>query len=597
MNSNSSETQTESVANEKSRTRSTSRRALSLPENISVKNLAELIDEDPVDVIKQLMRNGIMAGMNQVIDHQVAKLITNAYGIPARYVGDSKSSSKKLGTTVTANKDFPIRAPVVTILGHVDHGKTSLLDKIRETNVADKEHGGITQHIGAYQADYNDGKITFLDTPGHAAFTAIRSRGVRLTDIAVLVVAADDGLMPQTIEAINHAKAAEVPLIVAMNKIDVPGADTDKIKRQLSEEELLVEDWGGDIIAVPVSAKTGEGIDDLLENINLLAEILELHANPDSTASGVVVEAKLDKQKGPTATILVQEGTLKVGDYIFAGHSWGRVRALTNHLSESLTEAAPGTPVEILGMSSTPEAGAVLKVVGSEREARAQVNEASNLNSASKTLTLNEVVQKIDSGELRTLNLVLKADVQGSVEAVHQSIEAIESDNVQIQVIHTGSGAVNESDILLASASDAIIVAFALPEDPSVSRIAERSRVEVRHYNIIYQLLEDMQKAVDGMIDGGINDIYIGKAEIREIFPGKKNTAIGGCRVIDGKILKNAMVRVIRQEEIIGDYAVLSLRHFRDEVNEMATGTECGIQLDSFNDYVEGDILEIHREQ
>ena len=597
MNSNSSETQTESVANEKSPTRSTSRRALSLPENISVKNLAELIDEDPVDVIKQLMRNGIMAGMNQVIDHQVAKLITNAYGIPARYIGDSKSSSQKLGTTVTANKDFPIRAPVVTILGHVDHGKTSLLDKIRETNVADKEHGGITQHIGAYQADYNDGKITFLDTPGHAAFTAIRSRGVRLTDIAVLVVAADDGLMPQTIEAINHAKAAEVPLIVAMNKIDVPGADTDKIKRQLSEEELLVEDWGGDIIAVPVSAKTGEGIDDLLENINLLAEILELHANPDSTASGVVVEAKLDKQKGPTATILVQEGTLKVGDYILAGHSWGRVRALTNHLSESVTEAAPGTPVEILGMNSTPEAGAVLKVVGSEREARAQVNEASNLNSTSKTLTLNEVVQKIDSGELRTLNLVLKADVQGSVEAVHQSIEAIESDNVQIQVIHTGSGAVNESDILLASASDAIIVAFALPEDPSVSRIAERSRVEVRHYNIIYQLLEDMQKAVDGMIDGGINDIYIGKAEIREIFPGKKNTAIGGCRVIDGKILKNAMVRVIRQEEIIGDYAVLSLRHFRDEVNEMATGTECGIQLDSFNDYVEGDILEIHREQ
>ena len=510
MNSNSSETQTESEANEKSPTRSTSRRALSLPENISVKNLAELIDEDPVDVIKQLMRNGIMAGMNQVIDHQVAKLITNAYGIPARYVGDSKSSSQKLGTTVTANKDFPIRAPVVTILGHVDHGKTSLLDKIRETNVADKEHGGITQHIGAYQADYNDGKITFLDTPGHAAFTAIRSRGVRLTDIAVLVVAADDGLMPQTIEAINHAKAAEVPLIVAMNKMDVPGADTDKIKRQLSEEELLVEDWGGDIIAVPVSAKTGEGIDDLLENINLLAEILELHANPDSTASGVVVEAKLDKQKGPTATILVQEGTLKVGDYILAGHSWGRVRALTNHLSESVTEAAPGTPVEILGMSSTPEAGAVLKVVGSEREARAQVNEASNLNSASKTLTLNEVVQKIDSGELRTLNLVLKADVQGSVEAVHQSIEAIESDNVQIQVIHTGSGAVNESDILLASASDAIIVAFALPEDPSVSRIAERSRVEVRHYNIIYQLLEDMQKAVDGMIDGGINDIYIG---------------------------------------------------------------------------------------
>ncbi|MFL2644353.1 MAG: translation initiation factor IF-2 [Dehalococcoidia bacterium] len=597
MNSNSSETQTESVENVKSPARSTTRRALALPENISVKNLAELIDEDPVDVIKQLMRNGIMAGMNQVVDHQVAKLITNAYGIPARYIETAKPSSKKLGATGKSNKDLPARPPVVTILGHVDHGKTSLLDKIRETNVADKEHGGITQHIGAYQADYNNGKITFLDTPGHAAFTAIRSRGVRLTDIAVLVVAADDGLMPQTIEAINHAKAADVPLIVAMNKIDVPGADLDKIKRQLSEQELLVEDWGGDIISVPVSAKTGEGIDDLLESITLLAEILELHADHSSPASGVVIEAKLDKQKGPIATVLIQEGTLNLGDYILAGNSWGRVRALTNHLSESATQAVPGTPVEILGLSSTPEAGAIITVVDSERDARSQINETTNLNSASKTLTLNEVVQKIDSGELRTLNLVLKADVQGSVEAVHQSIESIESDNVQIQVIHTGSGAVNESDILLASASDAIIVAFSLAEDPNVGRIAERSGVEVRHYNIIYQLLEDMQKAVEGMVDGGITDLYIGKAEIREIFPGKKNTAIGGCRIIDGKALKNSMARLVRQEEVIGDYSILSLRHFRDEVNEMATGTECGIQLESFNDFVEGDILEFHREQ
>tara|TARA_A100001037_G_C15153961_1_gene642164 strand:- start:16371 stop:18164 length:1794 start_codon:yes stop_codon:yes gene_type:complete len=597
MTSNSSEARSESVDNSKPTGKTSSRRALSLPENISVKNLAELIDEDPVDVIKQLMRNGIMAGMNQVIDHQVAKLITNAYGIPARYSGDSKTTTQKLGASQSADKDLPVRPPVVTILGHVDHGKTSLLDKIRETNVVDKEHGGITQHIGAYQADYNDGKITFLDTPGHAAFTAIRSRGVRLTDIAILVVAADDGLMPQTLEAINHAKAAEVPILVAMNKIDVQGADLDKIKRQLSEQELLVEDWGGDVIAVPVSAKTGEGINDLLENIILLSEILELRADPNDNPSGVVIEARLDKQKGPTATILVQQGTLKVGDYIFAGHSWGRVRALTNHLSESVTEALPGTPVEVLGMNATPDAGAILNVVASERDARSKVSEATNSNSASKTLTLNEVVQKIDSGELVTLNLVVKADVQGSVEAVSQAIEALESDNVQIQIIHTGSGSVNESDILLASASDAIIVAFALQEDPSVGRIAERSGVEVRHYNIIYQLLEDMQNAVDGMMDTEINDIYIGKAEVREIFPGKKNTAIGGCRVIDGKVLKNAMARIIRSEEIIGDYPVLSIRHFRDEVNEMATGTECGIQLDDFNDYVEGDILEIHRVQ
>lgn len=597
MTSNSPETQSDPAGNDKTPTRAKARRSLALPENISVKNLAELIDEDPIDVIKQLMRNGIMAGMNQVVDHQVAKLITNAYGIPARYTGASGSSSEKLGTSAASSKEFPIRPPVVTILGHVDHGKTSLLDKIRETNVADKEHGGITQHIGAYQADYNNGKITFLDTPGHAAFTAIRSRGVRLTDIAVLVVAADDGLMPQTIEAINHAKAAEVPLIVAMNKIDVPGADLDKIKRQLSEEELLVEDWGGEIIAVPVSAKTGEGIDDLLENITLMSEILELHADPANEATGVVIEAKLDKQKGPIATVLIQEGTLKVGDYVLAGQSWGRVRALTNHLSESIKEALPGTPVEILGMNSTPDAGAILQVVESEKEARSHVQRESNSSSASKTLTLNEVVQKIDSGELQTLNLVLKADVQGSVEAVAQSIESIESDNVQIQVIHTASGAVNESDILLASASEAIIVAFGLPEDSNASKIAERSGVEVRYYNIIYQLLEDMQKAVDGMVESGITDIYIGKAEVREVFPGKKNTAIGGCRVLDGKVLKNAMARIIRSEEVIGDYPVLSLRHFRDEVNEMATGTECGIVLDSFNEYMEGDIIEIHREQ
>ncbi|HCG90623.1 MAG TPA: translation initiation factor IF-2 [Dehalococcoidia bacterium] len=573
-------------------------RTLILPETISVKNLADLIDEDPIDVIKQLMRNGIMAGMNQVVDHQVARLITNVYGISARYV-EPKTSELKITSATSSNTELPVRPPVVTILGHVDHGKTSLLDKIRESHIADKELGGITQHIGAYQVSYESKTITFLDTPGHAAFTSIRSRGVRLTDIAVLVVAADDGIMPQTIEAINHAKAADVPLIVAMNKIDTPGADTDKIKRQLSEEELLVEEWGGEVIAVPVSAMTGEGIENLLENILLVSEILELRANPDSLATGVVIEAKLDKQKGPTATVLIQEGSLKIGDYIFAGNVWGRVKALSNHLNESMTSATPGTPVEILGFNGVPEAGVLMKVASSEKEVKALITKSNdNHNSlASKTLTLNEVAKKIDSGELKTLNLVLKADVQGSLEAVSQSIQSLESEQVQIQVIHSASGAINESDILLAGASDAVILGFSLPEDPNMLKIAERAGIEIRYYNIIYQLLEDMQKAVDGMIELEVEEIYLGKVEIREIFPGKKNTAIAGCRVIDGKIVKNAMARILRAEQVIDDCPIISLRHFRDEVNEITTGMECGIQLGNFNDYAEGDILEIHRQK
>ncbi len=587
-------------------------RTLVLPQTLSVKHLSELINQSPVDVIKQLMRNGIMVSMNQVIDHEVASLVTAAYGIRTRVaeavaekgaLNSSGFTSSENGPGSSAEDDANLapRPPVVTILGHVDHGKTSLLDSIRNAHVADREIGGITQHIGAYQVNYQDQKITFLDTPGHEAFTSIRSRGARVTDIAVLVVAADDGIMPQTEEAINHARAADVPIVIAINKMDLPGADPERVKRQLSQHNLLVEDWGGDVISVPVSARTGDGIDDLLENLLVVAEIAELKANPARPARGVVIEARLDRKRGPTATVLVQSGTLNVGDYVVAGTAWGRVKAIANDRGRAVKEVVPGGPAELLGFGSLPEAGDLMAVLPNERIARSIVHDRERLKSTQQSqvraLTLEEVVKQIDAGDIKELNLVLKADVQGSVEAVRQSLERLTDAEARVRILHAGSGNVTESDVLLASASDAIIVGFSVGDEMGVERVAERMGVEIRHYEIIYQLIDDVEQALHGMLEPTFTDLILGQAEVREIFSSRRNVKIAGCRVIEGRISRGAAIRVLRESQVLGETSINSLRHFRNEVNEITNGMDCGILLTDFNDFEIGDILQAHRQE
>ena len=578
-------------------------RALVLPETMTVQYLAEVLNQNPIDVIKQLMRNGIMASMNQVIDYQVATLVSTALGIRtsmAEAPTAAKGPAAKGAATEDA-ADLVVRPPVITVLGHVDHGKTSLLDSIKNSKVADREVGGITQHIGAYQVESNGHPITFLDTPGHAAFTAIRARGARVTDIAVLVVAADDGIMPQTLEAINHAKAAEVPIVVAINKMDLPGADPERVKRQLSEQELLVEDWGGDVISVDVSAKTGDGIDNLLENLLLVAEIGELKANPNKPAQGVVIEAKLDRKRGPSTTVLVQEGTLNIGDFIVAGGAYGRVKAMSDDQGKPIRSVLPGYPAEVLGFSSVPEAGDQLTVAINEREGRSLAEASGKSNAGTsgqgRALTLEEVVNQVGTDEVKELNLVVKADVQGSVEAVRGALERLVDEDATVRVLHSGSGAVTESDILLASASEAIVISFSIGAEPSAERLADRMGVEIRHYNIIYQLIDDVEKALHGMLDPVYTDVIVGRAEVREIFEGRRGTQIAGCRVSEGRMVRNGDVRVIRDGAVVEDSTISSLRHFREEVNEMNAGTECGIVLQGFNDFQEGDILEVHRQE
>ena len=578
-------------------------RALILPETMTIQYLAEVLNQNPIDVIKQLMRNGIMASMNQVVDYQVATLVTSALGVRTS-MAEQPTAAKGPVPEVAATDDeaaLIVRPPVVTVLGHVDHGKTSLLDSIKKSNVADREVGGITQHIGAYQVESGGHPITFLDTPGHAAFTAIRARGARVTDIAVLVVAADDGIMPQTLEAINHAKAAQVPIVVAINKMDLPGADTERVKRQLSEQELLVEDWGGDVISVNVSAKTGEGIDNLLENLLLVAEISELKANPDNPAKGTVIEAKLDRKRGPSATVLVQDGTLHVGDFIVAGSAFGRVKAMTNDQGNPVQHVLPGSPAEVLGFGSLPEAGDLLNATANEREARSMAGDVGKAQGTqpgkTRALTLEEVVNQVDTDEVKELNLVVKADVQGSLEAVRGALERLVDEDAKVRILHTASGAVTESDILLASASEAIVISFSIGAEPSAERLADRMGVEIRHYNIIYQLIDDIEKALHGMLDPVYTDVIVGRAEVREIFEGRRGTQIAGCRVSEGRMIRNADVRVVRDGTVLVENSITSLRHFRDEVNEMNAGTECGIVLQGFNDFQEGDILEVHRQE
>ena len=581
------------------RGRRNANRSLVLPETLTVKELAELLDQSPIDVIKQLMRHGIMVAVNHVIDYQVATVAAAAYSVRTRLAEPvDETAAINAGSPDEAAELLEPRPPVITILGHVDHGKTSLLDYIRQTSVAAKEAGGITQHIGAYQVMTNDQPITFLDTPGHAAFTAIRSRGARVTDIAVLVVAADDGIMPQTDEAINHARAAEVPIVVAINKMDLPGAQPEVVKRQLSERNLLVEDWGGDVIAVPVSAQTGEGVGDLLDNLSILAEVLELKANPNRPAAGVIVEATLDRRRGPSATVLIQAGTLRVGDHITAGGAWGRVRAITNEHGETVETVVPGSPAVVTGLNATPEAGDILKVVSNERAARQTATrhgQRSTTGNLDTVLTLDSVVKQIDAGDVKELVLVLKADVQGSVEAVVQSVEKLSDGEVKARIIHAGSGAVSDSDVQLAAASQGIILAFNVGMEFGADRTADRLGVEIREYQIIYRLLEDVEQALLGMLEPEYQEVIVGRAEVREIFPRRRGLSAAGCRVLDGRITRQGSVRVMRDDrEVIGT-EIASLRHFRDEVNQATAGTECGIMLDSFNDFEEGDVIVAYR--
>ena len=573
-------------------------RALVLPESLTVKDLAELLDQSPIDVIKQLMRHGIMVNVNQVIDHQVAAVAAAAYGVRTRLAEQKAETASINAASQEVNETLHPRPPVITILGHVDHGKTSLLDYIRQSAVVEKEAGGITQHIGAYQVEHEGQPITFLDTPGHAAFTAIRSRGARVTDIAVLVVAADDGIMPQTDEAIDHARAADVPIVIAINKMDLPTAQPDVVKRQLSERSLLVEEWGGDVIAVPVSAQTGDGIDDLLENLSVLSEILELKANPDRAAAGVVVEATLDRRRGPSATVLIQAGTLRVGDCIVAGTAWGRVRAIANEQGKNIDSITPGSPGVVTGLNAVPEAGDILSVVGSERAARQMAGrreQRSSTGNLETVLTLDSVVKQIDAGDVKELVLVLKADVQGSVEAAVQSIEELSEGDVKARIIHSGSGLVSDSDVQLAAASGGIVLAFNVGFEVGAERTAERLGVEVREYRIIYRLLEDVESALQGLLEPEYEEVVVGRAEIREIFPGRRGVRIAGCRVLDGRIVRQGNIRVMRDDEIVRETQIGSLRHFRDEVNQATAGTECGIVLDAFNDFEEGDLIVAYR--
>ena len=573
-------------------------RRLKVPQAVRVNQLAELIGVGPIELIKQLMRGGIMANINQVIDFDTAAAIVPAFGFRAVPVSEAPEGS----TSLVQEEEDPAllqpRPPIVTILGHVDHGKTTLLDAIRATRVAEREVGGITQHIGAYQATYNGNVITFLDTPGHEAFTAMRARGAQVTDIAVLVVAADDGVMPQTVEAIDHVKAANVSIIVAINKIDLPNVDLDRVKRQLAEHDLLIEEWGGDVVTVPVSAKAKEGIDDLLESILVVAEVAEFRANPNRLASGVVVEAQLDKTRGPMATMLVKAGTLKIGDYIVVGTTRGRVKALLSDLGKRVKQAEPALPVAVLGLDQLPLAGESFVAVEDERAGRLLVEKHQQERQLSgPRVSLEEMFTQIRMGEVKDLNLIIKADVQGSVEAVRDALSQLKTEKAQVRIIHAASGTITESDVSLAVASKAIIIGFNTQPEVGARQIAAQEGVEVRFYNIIYRLLEDIQNTLEGLVEPTAVEVIEGHATVRAVFSQGSRGKVAGIYVNDGRVVRNASARVLRQGEVIYNGSIASLKHFKENVREMAAGTECGIGLEGFIDFQEGDVVEVYRQE
>jgi len=576
--------------------KNSAKKAIKVPESIVVKEFCEKIGKSISEVIKKLLSIGILATINQNIDFDTAEIVAKQYGILLEQ--EEVKSEIELGLEQQPDKpeDLKKRPPVITVMGHVDHGKTSLLDTIRNTRVTAKEAGGITQHIGASEVEVNGEKIAFLDTPGHEAFTSMRARGAKVTDIAILVVAADDGVMPQTIEAINHARAANIPIIVAMNKIDKPDINSDKVKQELSDHGVLVEEWGGDTICVPVSALTGEGIDTLLEMILLVAEMQELKANPTKLASGTVIEAKLDKSRGPVATILIQNGSLKVGDPVVAGAAYGRVRAMTNDKGKAIKKAGPSAAVEILGLSDAPEAGDLFNAVREDKiarqigEKRKQKNREDNLNVTAR-VSLEDLFKHIKEGEVKDLNIIVKADVQGSVEAVKQSLVKLTNEEIKVKVIHGGVGTITESDILLASASNAIIIGFNVRPSTNVTNLAGKEKVDLRTYRIIYEAISDVEAAMKGLLDPEYKEVVLGKLSIRATFkvPGG---VIGGAYVQEGKITRNAKVRLVRDGIVIYDGTISSLKRFKDDVKEVNTGYECGIGLDNYNDIKEADIIE-----
>jgi len=569
-----------------------------ISEAITLKELAEKLQTSPSELIKKLIKVGILTTINQPLDIELVKKMAGTLGftVEVEALEDIVAEKKEVEDPALLKP----RPPVVTIMGHVDHGKTSLLDAIRQTNVIASEAGGITQHIGAYQVDLPGGKVTFLDTPGHEAFTAMRARGAQVTDIVVLVVAADDGVMPQTLEAINHAKDANVPILVAINKIDKPGADPNRVRQQLAEHGLVPEEWGGQTIYVEVSAKKRLGIDRLLDMLLLLAEIQELKANPNRAARGVVIEAELDRGRGPVATVLVQQGTLRVGDVIVAGLHSGRVRAMLNDKGKKVQEALPAAPVEVLGLSGVPMAGDTFVVVGDERKARQialsrQQKHREEMIVSRHRVTLEDLHRRIQEGEVKELRIIIKGDAQGSIGALREALERLGTDAVRLKVIHSSVGAITETDVMLASASNAIIVGFNVRPEPKAQKLAEQERVEMRLYAVIYDVINEIRAAMEGLLEPTMVERSLGRVEVRQLFQVPKVGIVAGCYVVEGKVVRDCPVRVVRDGKVVHEGKVASLRRFKEDVREVAAGFECGVGLLNFNDVKVGDILEVYQ--
>ncbi|HEX7541184.1 MAG TPA: translation initiation factor IF-2 [Anaerolineales bacterium] len=582
------------------------RKKIELPANISIRDFAQIIEVSPIQIIKKLMTNGVMASINQTIDYDTAAILADEMGFEVTLENQEAPVEKETGDvplwrqTIAGEDEASLtpRPPVVTILGHVDHGKTSLLDAIRDADVAAGEAGGITQHIGAYQVELKGRQITFLDTPGHAAFTAMRSRGAQGADIVILVIAADDGVMPQTKEAIAHAKAARVPIIVALNKMDKPNANPDLVKKQLGENDLMPDDWGGNTMVIPVSAKQKQGIEDLLEAILLVADNTDIRANPKGEVIGTIIEAELDKSKGPVATLLVQNGTLNTGDIVMAGNTYGRLRALFDFRGRKVQKAGPSFPVSVMGLRALPSAGDVFKVVGSEKEARQAILERQAANkkqtSAAKKITLEELFSKIKAGEAQEFNLILKADVQGSLEPIINEINNLGKGEIRINILYAETGNISENDVLLASSSQAIIFGFSVQADVAARRLADTEGVSIRLYDIIYRLIEDVEKALKGMLAPEFTEKAIGKAVVLQVFSLSKGTKIAGSRVTEGEIHRNGKIRITRGKDIVFEGEVSSLKHEKEDVREIRTGFECGIGLKNFSDIQVGDVIECY---
>jgi len=579
-------------------------RLIEIPQTLSVRQLADLLSASPVAIIKQLMRNSIMANINQVINYETAATVAAALGYetrlkPRKEAGGIRRQQQLMDEEFSG---LQLRPPVVTIMGHVNHGKTRLLDAIRQSNVMATEAGGITQHIGAYQAEVDGQKITFLDTPGHEAFTAMRARGALVTDITVLVVAADDGVMPQTLEAIDHAQAAGVPIVVAINKIDKSNANPELVKQQLADAGLLIEEWGGDVICVPVSAKERKGIPELLENLLLVAEMENLKANPAQPAVGVVVEAGLDKSKGPLATVLVQTGTLRLGDTVVIGATWGRIKAMFNDMGKRVRKAEPAAPVQILGLDSVPQVGDTLTAVAGEHQARALIQKhQSEMQVGSslvpKSVSLSNLFDQISAGRVKELNVILKVDVQGSIEPIRTSLQQLGTEEVQVRVIHSGTGNITESDVMLAIASKGLIIGFNTGSEPGARRLADVEGVSIRHYDVIYSLVDDVGKALKGMLEPSYVEIIDGRAEVRAIFSSGKREKVAGVYMSEGKVSLGGAARVWRGEQVVHESTVTSLRRFKDDVKEVTSGYECGVGIKDFSEFEVGDILEFFRRE